>query len=474
MAASAKARGYDVISLWSQDANGELRGPKHCPPQAVGLEYFAEVEEQKSVQATAVALNKALKGKPLKALICGGDTGVSLADALSEHMGVMTNGSKNLPGPRRDKAMQQDVIRAAGCRAVRQAKGTKWEEVAAFAAKEPLPLVVKPTESAGSDGVKLCMSVEEARAHFNLLMASQRQLGSSNSAVLVQEFLKGKEYVVDHVSLDGVHKTMMLWVYDKRPANGSQFVYYGMKPVEDPELSKTLISYTRKVLEALKIKHGPTHGEIMMTDEGPCLVEMNCRCAGIDGGLAPVQKILSGYSQVECALDSYLDRAAFNKIPDAPTLPYTGGAGQIVFLVSMNSGIISATPGYDKIKQMKSLIRLMPEPYRVGDSLGHSVDLFSAAGLAILASEDKKQVEADVAQCRAMEQEGMLFRLETEIGSRDIGRARAESFDVQIDAMRSNAGRERRFTSEKPEANSSAMLFLVGVLVGFALARASK
>merc|ERR1712151_1374642 len=189
---------------------------------------------------------------------------------------------------------------------------------------------------------------------------------------------------------------------DKRPTNGSQFVYYGMKPVEDPALSNTLVAYTRKVLDALKIKHGPTHGEVMMTEDGPCLVEMNCRCAGIDGGMAPVQQILSGYSQVECALDSYLDRAAFNKIPDAPTVPYTGGAGQTVFLVSM------------------------------------------------------------------------LFRLETEMGSRDIGRARAESFDVQIDAMRSNAGREGRFTSEKPEANSGAMLFLVGVLVGFALARASK
>ena len=35
--------------------------------------------------------------------------------------------------------------------------------------------------------------------------------------VLCQEFLKGKEYVIDQVSREGVHKTMMVWVYDKRP-----------------------------------------------------------------------------------------------------------------------------------------------------------------------------------------------------------------------------------------------------------------
>merc|ERR1740129_1844709 len=306
-------------------------------------------------------------------------------------------------------------------------------------------------------------------------MTSQRQLGSSNPAVLVQEFLKGKEYVVDHVSLDGVHKTMMLWVYDKRPTNGSQFVYYGMKPVEDPALSNILIAYIRKVLDALKIKHGPTHGEVMMTADGPCLVEMNCRCAGIDGGLAPVQMILSGYSQVECALDSYLDKAAFGKVPNAPTVPYTNGAGQIVFLVSKNSGVIAAAPGYEKIKSMKSLVRLMPEPYKVGDMLVHSVDLFSAAGIAILASKDRKLVEADIAQCRAMEDDGTLFKLEAEIGSRDVGRARSESFDVQIDTMRSSAKpKEHTETSDQAKDKQRVMFFAVGVLVGFALARASK
>jgi hypothetical protein len=413
VAAGAKARGYDVIGLWSVDANAELRGPKHCPPQAVGLKYFAEVEEQESVESTAAAVNKALKSMPLLAVIAGGDTGVTLADALSDQMGVMTNGSKNLPGSRRDKAMQQDAIRASGCRAVRQAKGTKWEEVATFAATESFPLVVKPTESAGSDGVKVCRSIEEAEAHFNLLMTSQRQLGSASPAVLVQEFLKGSEYIVDHVSLDGIHKTMMIWAYDKRPANGSDFVCYGAKPVDDPYLSQILITYTRKVLDALKIKHGPTHGEVIMTDDGPCLVEMNCRCCGIDGAAALVQNVMLGYSQVECALDSYLDRVAFDKVPDAPVVPYTGGAGQIVHLVSMSAGVITATPGYEKIKSMKSLIRLMPEPYKTGDTLCHSVDLFSLAGLAILASKDKRQIEADVAQCRAMEQEGTLFKLET-------------------------------------------------------------
>ena len=74
-----------------------------------------------------------------------------------------------------------------------------------------MPVIVKPVESAGSDGVMLCQTKEDAQAHFELLLRSQRKVGSQSASVLVQEFLKGDEYVVDHVSRDGVHKTVMIW-----------------------------------------------------------------------------------------------------------------------------------------------------------------------------------------------------------------------------------------------------------------------
>merc|ERR1712203_567811 len=133
-----------------------------------------------------------------------------------------------------------------------------------------MPVVVKPVESAGSDGVKLCHTIEEAEEHFMLLMTSQRKVGSQNASVLCQEFLKGKEYVIDHVSRNGVHKTMMIWVYDKRPTNGAAFVYYGMLPVDvnSPE-GKLLVPYVRGVLDAFKLDNGPSHGEVMMTADGP-------------------------------------------------------------------------------------------------------------------------------------------------------------------------------------------------------------
>jgi biotin carboxylase len=171
---------------------------------------------------------------------------------------VRTNGTK-IPN-RRDKKVQQELIKASGLCSVRQAGGDKFEDVEPFLQTESYPVVLKPTESAGSDGVKLCHNFNEAKEHFELLMKSQMVNGGDCPSVLCQEFLRGKEYVVDHVSRNGVHKTVMLWVYDKRPVNGSAFVYFGCVPVasNSPE-AKILIPYVRRVLDALEYKNGPSH-----------------------------------------------------------------------------------------------------------------------------------------------------------------------------------------------------------------------
>merc|ERR1712038_1357490 len=114
-------------------------------------------------------------------------------------------------------------------------------------------------------------------------------VGAQDAAVLVQEFLKGQEYVIDHVSRDGVHKCVMVYVYDKRPTNGAAFVYYGMIPVDaESKEAKILIEYTRGVLDALKLDNGPTHGEVMMTSDGPWLGwRLGPSCQGPDWRLRP-------------------------------------------------------------------------------------------------------------------------------------------------------------------------------------------
>ena len=65
------------------------------------------------------------------------------------------------------------------------------------------------------------------------------------------------------MSRDGVHKVVTIWEYDKRPVNGANFVYYGMRLVgSDSKKAKEMIAYADGVLDALGIKQGPSHMEV--------------------------------------------------------------------------------------------------------------------------------------------------------------------------------------------------------------------
>lgn len=452
MAVEAKLRGYPVIAAWSAEMTEDMRC--HVPEAAKGLQYHAQIEERSSITETAAAVKAAAGGMPILACIVGAETGVTLADKLSGDLKVRTNGELPM-GDRRNKSVQQRTVKAAGLRAVREALGKKWEEVESFVDTEHFPIVVKPVESAGSDGVKLCTTKVEARDHFQLLMESQRKCGSQGAAVLCQEFLKGKEYVVDHVSRDGVHKTVMVWVYDKRPTNGAAFVYYGMIPVDaKSKEAQLLIKYTRSVLDALKLFNGPSHGEVMMTSDGPCLVEMNCRSHGWDGAWVPMANMLTGgYAQPQVALDSHIDGDAFAKIPDVYPSPFKA-AGQTVMLVSFFAGTVRSMPGYDRIKAMKSFVSLQTG-VDIGSRVELTVDLFTAVGCLVLAHSNAKQVEADLAEVRKLEKEG-LFTYDAELDPAQFepspdtvypGRKRTESFATQDSRKRTDS-----FMAELPIA----------------------
>merc|ERR1719284_2278253 len=193
------------------------------------MEWLGEISEKANVKETCAEISAIMGERELIGVIVGGETGVILADELSEAFGLRTNGTA-CKG-RRNKSEQQKLVKAAGLRSTREASGTELAHVRDFLENESMPCIVKPTESCGSDGVKKCSTIEEAESHFELLMRSQKKAGAQDCAVICQEFLAGKEYVVDHVSRDGKHKCVMVWVYDKRPTNGGEFVYYNMLPL---------------------------------------------------------------------------------------------------------------------------------------------------------------------------------------------------------------------------------------------------
>ncbi|RHY25963.1 hypothetical protein DYB32_007986 [Aphanomyces invadans] len=412
------SRGFSCICLYSNLLEN-MESVANLVPDGIALEFAATVEHAgSSVQDTVDLLMAAATdychggSVEIVAIIPGAETGVLLADAISEVLDT-TGNDMNYTEARRDKYLMGEALRHAGIRAVKQAKCTEWSQVAAFikTLPQPLEVVLKPVNSAGTEDVTLCLSEDEAHKTFDAILGKVNGLGLTNTCVLVQEFLDGDEYVIDTVSCRGHHKVTAIWKYDKRRVNDAAFVYFGLSvvPAAD-DVVNALIDYQFTVLDALGFQNGPGHGEVKFCRGAPVLIEVGARCHGGEGAWVPIADTCVGYNQVDVAVDVYVGRLeVFDLLPERPLkLPQYGCE---VMLVSYQDGVLRGLPGLAEITKMPSFLR-KDLLVKVGDSVRRTIDMFTTPGSILLIHTDPDVLDADRRRIRELEHDG-LFALES-------------------------------------------------------------
>ena len=109
----------------------------------------------------------------------------------------------------------------------------------------------------------------------------------------------------------------------------------------------------------------------------------------------PLARGLTGYTQVDACVDAFLNANAFERLPDVPSSPFMA-AGQVVMLISFHEGHVEGTPGFDRVRALKSFVSL-EENVHAGDRLEKTVDLFGVTGMAVLMHHDAAVVLAPAA-----------------------------------------------------------------------------
>ena len=312
--------GYKVICVLSCD----LKHLLEMVPEGMEVQFAETIvynSQNDSLDELAeVVLKIRGVGLHIAAVMAGAETGVELADRISQAMELRTNGTANSEA-RRNKYVMGEAIRAAGLRAVKQLKATTWGEIEAWLEDwnpDPLKVIVKPIDSAGCDDVILCETIQDVQSAFGNIMGKVNAIGLVNQAVLVQEYLDGPEYAVDMVSRDGEHKVAAIWSYDIRVADQTRFVRRGERLLLADDLHcRELIEYQKKVITALGIRNGPTHGEVKWCKGEPVLVEVGARCHGGEGLWVKLAQDALGVNQLQMTIDAYLHPDRFNALPDA-------------------------------------------------------------------------------------------------------------------------------------------------------------
>ncbi|ETV97123.1 hypothetical protein H310_09929 [Aphanomyces invadans] len=401
-------RGFQLIILHSSDADKPAciaNMPADVAAHAVAELYHRDMESTLS----------ALKRHVVAGVLAGCETGVTVADHLSDRLGLATNGASGAAA-RRNKYVMGECIRKANLRAVKQCAATCWNAIVDFIEHDlkpsPFQVIVKPVESAGGDDVFLCRSMAQVHDAFHHIQGHVNQLGMTNTATLIQEYLVGTEFVVDTVSRHGVHKVVAMWEYEKGPANDAPFVYFAVRLVEATSPKHmAIMAYILKVLDALHIRHGPAHAEVMWLphEDAPCLVEVGARCHGNGGYFLPTVDRCLGYNQVRATVDSYFDPIAFGSVPPFPGKLLAHGCE--VPLVSYDEGVITACPGIEAVTTLPSY-HCSYWSVGVGSTLVRTVDVFTKPGSVWLLHTSKDVVEADVQRLRKLERSQSLWTIQ--------------------------------------------------------------
>ncbi|MGC9669665.1 ATP-grasp domain-containing protein [Planosporangium sp. 12N6] len=215
------------------------------------------------------------------AVVAGQEPGVTLADILSELLHVPTNGSA-LSAARRDKYLMIEAVRKAGLSCAAQFCSSEPAALVAWAERRgTYPVVVKPLAASGSQGVSICSDAAQLRRAAEAVLNTTTMYAETNTSVLVQSYLCGTEYIVDTVSCRGQRYDCAVWRKDER-RQGNPNVYHRnvLVPPGDPAVD-VLTAYVHRVLDALGIEFGASHAEVMMTADGPALVEIGARLNGV-------------------------------------------------------------------------------------------------------------------------------------------------------------------------------------------------
>jgi len=141
--------------------------------------------------------------------------------------------------------------------------------------KISFPCISKPTDNSGSRGVMLIHNEEELRE----AIAYSSENGRSGG-VIVEEYMVGPEVSVEIITTDG--EPHVLNVTDKLTTGAPHFVEMGHNQpsrlaADDLEKIRDL---ARRAVKAVGIKNGPAHVEIMLTKDGPKMVELGARMGG--------------------------------------------------------------------------------------------------------------------------------------------------------------------------------------------------
>lgn len=354
---------------------------------------------------------------PIAGVICESDAGLEFAEQLSCAIAELqpTLKHNNFNPARRDKFLLNQLLAKHNIPTVRQLLIRDENELIEALSVMKLPFILKPTHGVGSNNVHLCKTKHSVLSTFPKIKAANKwgTFNSPNDAVLVQEMAVGTEYAVDCVSKNGEHKLIAVWEYEKTDNGVGPFAYRRTGLLDDAAAAREIADYTFACLDALEVKWGMTHSEVIRDNQNPGggmkIVEVNCRQHNAATGA--ICQICLACNALDAVIWSYLDSEEWDELPVYNINLKQHGC--VVHFQCLVDGVVKSVNGIEEIEAMESVLEMeVYESFGVGEVVKKTLTIMNDAGWAVLIGE-KDVVERDYR--RIVELMSEMFETEEEM-----------------------------------------------------------
>lgn len=259
-----------------------------------------------------------------------------------------------------------------------------------------VPFIVKPADSSGSRGIYLIKDLsnqEEIDAAYNYSRTHSR-VGD----VVVEEYMSGPEVSVETLTIDGV--CHVIQITDKLTTGAPHFVEMGhSQPTKHPrEIAERIAEVAKAANRAIGITNGPSHTEIIVTVEGPKIVELGARLGG-DNITTHLVPLSTGVNMVECCI-----RIALGETPD---IEPKWNKGSAIRYFHQTAGTIEAIEGIEEAEKTNGVVQVSVV-HGVGETITEIDSSGSRMGFVIAQDET---AESAIEECmRALEKIQVTIR----------------------------------------------------------------
>jgi biotin carboxylase len=226
----------------------------------------------------------------------------------------------------RDKYTVRHILASKGIPQPEYALATDNQQLRVAVEQLGFPVLVKPSDGYGSQNIVLFLDENDLNPFLDPLdyyLPCKTDYGfgvNANDRLLVERYIVGQLIGCDTFTQDGQHQMLginekLMFAPPSCAIKGSCFPseQYELAPIQD---------YVFSILDALGFNDGATHTEIILTENGPFLVEVNPRLVG-----AKIPRLLN------LALDRSVHNDLINLHLGKP-LPELGCASKVGFAVS--------------------------------------------------------------------------------------------------------------------------------------------